>query len=848
MIARALRLVSAVLLAACVRSSSVPCGDQGVCREGTVCAQVTSPDQLLCVTPQQLEACEEPGPDGACTLAGVESARCYDNVCLPAGCGNLRADPGEVCDDGNDRAGDGCSSECRSNETCGNGIPDAIDGELCDDGNLLAHDGCDGACRPELPRWDAVDLAQPTPRQGAAIAFDARRGVAVMFGGIEDDSPTANLFGETWVWDGLGWLNAAPSTGPSSRAWAAMAYDAARDRIVLFGGTTGATASEGSLAETWEWDGTRWSLRPTAMSPPARAHHVMTYDAKRKRVVMFGGTAGVELADTWEWDGTTWTEVTGAAPPARRGGAFAFDPVRGASILFGGVAGLDELGDTWRFDGAWSRITTSMQPTARHAAVLAFDIAASKLVLYGGVNVNNPSSEVWTFESTTWMPRATQSAPLPRSGHAMTYDAARRTLVVFGGKAIDPAAPFRIPFCTAETYGLATTAWARLDASTPPLPPRYFHAASYDSLRRRVVIVGGTDGNATSAETWELRDDRAVRIPAAGPPKRHSAALAFDVANGKTLLFGGLDSAPLADTWAWNGTSWSNVTPGTSPAARSGHAMAFDTSRSRVVLFGGTGVSGASRETWEWNGTQWIDVTPAAGPSARQQAMLAYDPVAKRTVLFGGRAADGSLLDDTWTWDGTSWSQQQAMAVPPRRARGAMAWDGSRRRIVLVGGQASSATALNDAWEWSGNTWIPVEPPDVPSPRYGLVLVPSTTGAGVVAIGGAEITSGGATRPADARAWHLAWSGTSTDEQCQSAQDADGDGRTGCDDPDCWYVCSPSCLPGTSCTGPRCGDGQCTAGVESCALCPGDCGACPPVCGDFACETSETAAACPGDC
>jgi cysteine-rich repeat protein len=43
--------------------------------------------------------------------------------------------------------GDGCSADCRSDETCGNGVLDA--GEACDDGNALAGDGCDTACQIE---------------------------------------------------------------------------------------------------------------------------------------------------------------------------------------------------------------------------------------------------------------------------------------------------------------------------------------------------------------------------------------------------------------------------------------------------------------------------------------------------------------------------------------------------------------------------------------------------------------------------------------------------------------------------------------------------------------------------
>lgn len=58
-------------------------------------------------------------------------------------CGNKKVDKYEQCDDGNRRAGDGCSSVCAT-EVCGNGAIDTP--EECDDGNLTAGDGCDASC------------------------------------------------------------------------------------------------------------------------------------------------------------------------------------------------------------------------------------------------------------------------------------------------------------------------------------------------------------------------------------------------------------------------------------------------------------------------------------------------------------------------------------------------------------------------------------------------------------------------------------------------------------------------------------------------------------------------------
>jgi len=61
-------------------------------------------------------------------------------------CGDGLVDIFEMCDDGNTVGGDGCSADCRSNESCGNGIVDVTVGEACDDGNNVDGDGCSATC------------------------------------------------------------------------------------------------------------------------------------------------------------------------------------------------------------------------------------------------------------------------------------------------------------------------------------------------------------------------------------------------------------------------------------------------------------------------------------------------------------------------------------------------------------------------------------------------------------------------------------------------------------------------------------------------------------------------------
>ena len=53
---------------------------------------------------------------------------------------------GEQCEDGNSDDDDGCSANCLSDETCGNGVLDTVKGEVCDDGNQIDGDDCSSNC------------------------------------------------------------------------------------------------------------------------------------------------------------------------------------------------------------------------------------------------------------------------------------------------------------------------------------------------------------------------------------------------------------------------------------------------------------------------------------------------------------------------------------------------------------------------------------------------------------------------------------------------------------------------------------------------------------------------------
>lgn len=292
----------------------------------------------------------------------------------------------------------------------------------------------------------------------------------------------------------------------------------------------------------------------------------MVYDAAHAQVVLFGGGDMQWLADTWVWDGTAWTQLDPAhVPPARNYTGMAYDEARGTVVMFGGYSRSGWLGDTWTWDGA------------------------------------------------DWAHRHPAHSPSPRWGAALAYDSIRDRVVLFGGNS------------SSDEYVDDTWAW------------------------------DGTDWTQV--------------IPAHSPSARAQPGIADDPL-GHVVLFGGESSSGiLGDTWTWDGNDWSRSSPAQSPPGRKwlGGMMAYDVALGQVVLFGGLGSGEYLGDTWTWDGVNWTQRFPARSPSARYYGAIADDGSHSQLVLFGGiEAGHGvpkGLLGDTWTWDGTDWTLGTAGSI-----------------------------------------------------------------------------------------------------------------------------------------------------------------------------------------
>ncbi len=104
-----------------------------------------------------------------------------------------------------------------------------------------------------------------------------------------------------------------------------------------------------------------------------------------------------------------------------------------------------------------------------------------------------------TGQEPAWTEMDPATAPSPRAGHAMAYDAGSDRVILFGGE----IAPVFSLVLSDETwvYDLNSNAWTNRNPSPRP-SPRFLHAMAYDASSDRVILFGGWTESGQNTETW----------------------------------------------------------------------------------------------------------------------------------------------------------------------------------------------------------------------------------------------------------------------------------------------------------------------------------------------------------
>ena len=505
----------------------------------------------------------------------------------------------------------------------------------------------------ELWSWDGEkwsllepETTCPRARNGQAMAYDFARDRLVMFSGVYEVS---ELLDDTWEWDGTDWHLMAPATSPAPRDNARMVYFEPIGSVVLFGGFL-----DGDYDKAiWQWDGIDWEILSVGgEEAPGVAGHQLVYDSKHLRLILYGGDKSLHfLEDMWEWDGYFWSKINieGEKPPLRRHHAMTYDPVNDRVVVFGGLdsAG-DLLNDTWIVkDGQWTQIEPEHpSPCYRREPAMAYDSIRDQSVLFGGRTQKGLINDTWMWNGSYWSQLDSDQSPPVATFSRMVFDEQRNQIVMmlrFDEK-------FEIWECNGTDWRIAEPVGdVPVDASGFSL--------IYDSVRDVTVMFGGYIPYDTTNKLWEWDGEywTPIEPDASFPQPRDFHQAAFDDARGRMVVFGGWINRGeymelTNETWEWDGNEWFfKRNKGSKPGKRSGHTMVYDSQRRRVILYGGDDYALPEFEdTWEWDGVKWLERTPETGPGQKYYHAAAYDSRRHRSIIFGGEGIDYS--NDTWEY------------------------------------------------------------------------------------------------------------------------------------------------------------------------------------------------------
>ena len=177
--------------------------------------------------------------------------------------------------------------------------------------------------------WAKRDDGTPGVRMHPVMAYDATRRRIVLVGGAGD----GGWLTDTWEWDGTRWERRA-TTGPAFMASAA--YDASRNAVVALT----VPAQDGSPANGMvTWTGAEWRPLPVASVPPVEPLVPLVAGPMPNALVTYRSNYRGGDAATWLWNGSTWASQGASAitPGPLLAYAAAFDARRQRVVLFGGL-------------------------------------------------------------------------------------------------------------------------------------------------------------------------------------------------------------------------------------------------------------------------------------------------------------------------------------------------------------------------------------------------------------------------------------------------------------------------------------------------------------------------------
>lgn len=295
---------------------------------------------------------------------------------------------------------------------------------------------------PTAPLYGLTTVDFFRARDAPGYVFNPVRNEWLLINGYSamDDDTTISRgehISEIWAYSRTTnrWRYAAkgPLSMPQSEGGISV-YDAANDRIIYFGGLTGTSQRTNDV---WQLKAdihgmyVATKLAPGGSLPTQRWLMAGCYDAANQRMVIWGGqsAAGV-LGDVWalslDSGSESWTQLspTGSAPTAAWQSCFAFDSAANRLYIHAGAT--DAGSTTFTSQLFYLDISTTNCNWVNtgvtgglgvRGATLGLDITNQRLVCFGGFNGTSVIDTVRytsTSSFTSWTTQATANTPTAR--------------------------------------------------------------------------------------------------------------------------------------------------------------------------------------------------------------------------------------------------------------------------------------------------------------------------------------------------------------------------------------------------------------------------------------------------
>lgn len=512
---------------------------------------------------------------------------------------------------------------------------------------------------------------------GYSAVYDSNSDRLLIFGGRKTDASNlcANEYGSNAVYalsleSPSSWQQIA-SGGPSPYSEAAATFDRDANRVLLYGGEKCGQSAEGR-----QLDPSVWELSLNGASPPytwqvvqssgplplSRFAHSATLTLRRE-IYVFGGTSNgsTNFATTYKF-----VPTDPPIPESRARHVTVYDPRGQRMILWGGDDGFRAFKDVWAMSllpGAspsWTKLTVSgTPPVATRGAAAAYDTRRGVMYVQGGNSLGNPYGPVSDFYQLSFPTPTTAAWSVPnqtgtagnRMFHSMAYDSTGDHLYIFGGWDGYDSLNTTVEM-TPEGNGVQ---WAQV-ATTPNPGKRYGHTSFFDSVYRRLVIMGGEGnpyGGGSVAPVWGLS---VTGIPTwatiysfGGPGNLWFASAAFRNYGARAYITGGWfnpvnvwSNQPIWSYWLFDDPQWqsgwgSYLFTGAPSNHIYQHTSIYDRLGNRVIRFGGSVFAGM-QQTHPYD-TAPTNVMNLSYALATPDWM--YDSVWSQIALYGVAAGGG---------------------------------------------------------------------------------------------------------------------------------------------------------------------------------------------------------------